>query len=201
MFNNIYYQISNNNKNERRQEKRMTLFDDMLSVRSGNSGRKKKSGKLSPASYDPERNAFKGEFSKELNTGENTESKRRKTDNKSDASFKEEYSEALAAKTSPLGVQSYSKAGVTFEKISENQARIKYSGLLAQCGATCIRGVYGYGSNQKWENVSDAEFMKEGEGTFSAIIPIQPGKNLNLAFKDSAGNWDNNSGMNYTFVN
>ncbi|NMA66846.1 MAG: carbohydrate-binding family 25 protein [Clostridiaceae bacterium] len=115
--------------------------------------------------------------------------------------FKEEFSEVIATNVSLLGVQSYSKAGVTFEKISETQAKIKYNGLLAQSGAQSVKGVYGFGSNQQWENVSEAELIKEGSGEFSAVIPIEQGKNVNLAFKDSAENWDNNSGMNYTFVN
>jgi len=114
--------------------------------------------------------------------------------------FKEEYAEEISD-VSRFGIQSYSKAGVTFEKLSENQAKIKYDGLLAKSGAQSITGVYGFGSNQKWENVSMAELKREADGSFNAVIPIEQGKNINIAFKDPADNWDNNSGMNYTFVN
>jgi len=115
--------------------------------------------------------------------------------------FKEEYSEDLTnSDVSKYGIQSYSKSGVAFEKLSETQAQIVYSGLLAKCGAQEIHGVYGYGSNQNWEGVSTVQLTKEGD-VFRGIIPLEQGKNVNIAFKDSAENWDNNSGMNYTFVN
>jgi len=115
--------------------------------------------------------------------------------------FNEEFADDLMSDVSRYGIQSYSKAGVTFEKLSETQGRISYSGLLAKSGAQEICGVYGYGSNQNWENVTTLQFRKEGDGSFHAIVPIEQGKNINIAFKDPAENWDNNSGMNYTFVN
>ena len=115
--------------------------------------------------------------------------------------FKEEYSEDLTNNVSKYGIQSYSKSGVAFEKLSETQAEISYSGLLAKSGAQEVQGVYGFGSNQNWEGVSSIQLKKEGEGTFKGVLPLEHGKNINIAFKDSAENWDNNSGMNYTFVN
>ena len=45
----------------------------------------------------------------------------------SSKSFKEEYSEELANNVSRYGIQSYSKSGVAFEKLSETQAEISYS--------------------------------------------------------------------------
>ncbi|NLL66900.1 MAG: carbohydrate-binding family 25 protein [Clostridiaceae bacterium] len=116
-------------------------------------------------------------------------------------SFKEEYSDELTNAVSKYGIQSYSKSGVTFEKLSETQGEITYSGLLAKSGAQEVQGVYGFGSNQNWESVSSLQLMKEGEEVYKAVIPIEQGKNINIAFKDPAENWDNNSGMNYTFVN
>lgn len=116
------------------------------------------------------------------------------------AAFKEEFSEGLM-NDAHFGVQSYSKAGVTFEKLSETQARVNYTGLLAKSGAHEVFGVYGFGSNQNWENVSTISLNKANDGTFISVIPVEQGKNINLAFKDCAENWDNNSGMNYTFVN
>lgn len=115
--------------------------------------------------------------------------------------FKEEFSDDLVSDVSKYGIQSYSKAGVTFEKLSETQGKINYSGLLAKSGAQEVHGVYGFGSNQNWEAVTTLDLKKEGGDTFQAIIPVEQGKNINIAFKDSADNWDNNSGMNYTFVN
>jgi len=99
------------------------------------------------------------------------------------------------------GTQTYTHAGVSFDKISDSMARITYSGLLAKSGADRVIGVYGYGSNQRWEDVSEVVMSKDSKGAFTATIPIVSGKNVNFAFKDSAENWDNNFGLNYTFVN
>lgn len=120
---------------------------------------------------------------------------------KSTSSFKEEYATDLATDVSKYGIQSYSKSGVTFEKMSEIQAKIMYSGLLIKSGAQEVDGVYGYGSNQNWENISTISLKKEAADSYMGIVPIEYGKNINMVFKDSAENWDNNSGMNYTFVN
>lgn len=105
------------------------------------------------------------------------------------------------AVASQYGSQTYSHAGVTFDKLSESEARIRYAGLLAKSGADRVIGVYGFGSNQKWEDVSEVVMTKDTTGAFTATIPITRGKNINFAFRDSAENWDNNSGLNYTFVN
>lgn len=141
-------------------------------------------------------------FDKLLNTGVSRKKNREKKNPDSHKQeFKEEFSEVLATNVSPLDIQTYTKAGVSFEKLSETRAKIKYSGQLAQNGAQNIRAVYGYGSNQQWENISEAELIKEGAGTFSALLPLEEGKNLNMIFKDNFDNLDNNSGMNYTFVN
>lgn len=102
---------------------------------------------------------------------------------------------------SQYGTQTYSHAGVSFDKLSESEAKICYSGLLAKSGADSVIGVYGFGSNQKWEDVSEVVMTRDATGAFTATIPIVRGKNVNFAFKDSADNWDNNSGLNYTFVN
>lgn len=99
------------------------------------------------------------------------------------------------------GTQTYSHAGVSFDKLSESEARIYYSGLLSKSGADRVIGVYGYGSNQNWEDVSEVVLTRDTTGSFTATIPITRGKNINFAFRDTAENWDNNSGLNYTFVN
>ena len=69
----------------------------------------------------------------------------------SSKSFKEEYSDELTSDVSRYGIQSYSKSGVTFEKLSETQGEISYFGLLAKSGAQEGHGVYGFGSNHSWE--------------------------------------------------
>ena len=73
---------------------------------------------------------------------------------------------------SQYGTQTYSHAGVSFDKLSESEARISYSGLLSKSGADKVIGVYGYRSNQSWEDVSEVVLAKDYTGGFSATIPI-----------------------------
>lgn len=113
----------------------------------------------------------------------------------------EEFAEEWVSDVSQFGIQSYATSGVIFEKLNDKEAKINYSGLLAKSGATQVIGVLGYGSNQSWEDVRDIYLSCQGSTGFESVIPIVPGKNVNLAFKDPAENWDNNSGLNYTFVN
>lgn len=73
---------------------------------------------------------------------------------------------------------------------------VKYKGLLYNSGADEIYMRMGYGTN--WADQSDIKMTRTPEG-FEAHIPVTLPDKLNLVFKDSANNWDNNSGMNYSF--
>lgn len=77
-----------------------------------------------------------------------------------------------------------------------DKARITYKGLLYNSGAESVYVRLGYGS--KWDNTNNIKMQKTGDG-FEAILPITSHDNLNMAFSDNVGNWDNNSGNNYTF--
>jgi hypothetical protein len=109
--------------------------------------------------------------------------------------FKEEFSESLNF----FDNQQYKENGVSLTKVTDNTAALKYDGLLAKCGADDVYTVVGYGSNSNWENIQTIR-MNRFENTFHADIPVMSGMNINVCFKDSADNWDNNSGMNYTFI-
>lgn len=74
--------------------------------------------------------------------------------------------------------------------------KISYDGLLPKSGATHVYAHVGYGS--KWDGVCDYQMKKTSTG-FEVSIPVESSSTLNLCFKDSAGNWDNNSGKNYVF--
>lgn len=86
-----------------------------------------------------------------------------------------------------------------------DRVRLSYDGLLSQSGATEVYAHIGYGTQQNWQNVADVKMTKSANGLFEATFPVSPttttktSSSLNLAFKDSAGNWDNNNGSNYTF--
>ncbi len=73
---------------------------------------------------------------------------------------------------------------------------VTYNGLLPNSGADSVTMHIGYGDN--WEN---KEFipMEYDNGIFKASLVVGNAGSLNIAFKDSAENWDNNSGNNYTF--
>lgn len=73
---------------------------------------------------------------------------------------------------------------------------VKYKGLLYNSGADAVYMRLGFGSN--WNDQTDVKMAKTQDG-FEAEIPVTSPEKLNLAFKDSASNWDNNSGMNYSF--
>ena len=77
-------------------------------------------------------------------------------------------------------------------------SKLAYNGLLFKSGATEVYAHVGYG--RKWENTQDYKMTKTDEG-FEATIPIrQHAGLLNVCFKDSANNWDNNAGANYSFL-
>jgi hypothetical protein len=79
---------------------------------------------------------------------------------------------------------------------SGEKVKLVYDGLLAKCGATEVYAHVGFGNN--WENTNDYKMNKTSNG-FEATIPIHTSKPLNICFRDSAYNWDNNSGRNYSF--
>ncbi len=80
--------------------------------------------------------------------------------------------------------------------VKGDEASISYKGVLSNSGADSIYMRIGYGEN--WENTKDIKMEKTADG-FKADLAVTDDKLLKLAFKDSASNWDNNSGRNYTF--
>ena len=77
-----------------------------------------------------------------------------------------------------------------------DKATIKYKGLLYNSGADAVYMHMGHGMT--WDKKTDVKMAKTLDG-FEAEVPITSREKLNLAFKDSASNWDNNSGSNYSF--
>ncbi|HCT64192.1 MAG TPA: carbohydrate-binding protein [Lachnospiraceae bacterium] len=95
---------------------------------------------------------------------------------------------------------SYSSNGVSASELTGNSIKLTYNGLLPQSGASQVYAFVGYGSNYNWESVENYPMDKTMGTTFETNIPVKKTGNLNICFKDSANNWDNNSGMNYTFT-
>lgn len=98
-----------------------------------------------------------------------------------------------------MAIKTYEDNGVILSKKTfycGDKLEISYSGLLARAGAEGIFLHAGYGSG--WDNSSFIKMEKVPDG-FKAEIEILDGKSLGICFKDSADNWDNNSGDNYNF--
>lgn len=94
---------------------------------------------------------------------------------------------------------SFDKSGI---KVSPNEftlgdtIKISYKGSLAQNGANEIYAHMGYG-NSEWENVTNLKMYKSGD-SYEATFPLTSLSKLNIVFKDSDNNWDNNDGNNYS---
>lgn len=93
----------------------------------------------------------------------------------------------------------YSKQGVSANQVvidNVNTLSITYNGLLYNSGADAVYAHFGYGDN--WSDKDTIKMIKT-DGGFRASIPVTKTGVLNIAFKDSANNWDNNNGANYSF--
>lgn len=56
----------------------------------------------------------------------------------------------------------------------------------------------GYGNPQNWQDVQDIRMEKTERG-FAKTIRFEDKERFNFCFKNSANNWDNNDGINWTF--
>jgi len=79
---------------------------------------------------------------------------------------------------------------------SGDNIKLSYTGLLEQAGAESVFLHAGFGD--RWENSLFIPMDFE-QGVFIAEIDIIDKKSFGVCFKDSAENWDNNSGENYVF--
>lgn len=83
--------------------------------------------------------------------------------------------------------------------ISGQQVSVRYNGLLANSGAETIYLHVGYGENQKeWDNGSDMKMNRTDSG-WEKTFEIKGVSKLNLCFKDSANNWDDNDERNWGY--
>ncbi len=76
------------------------------------------------------------------------------------------------------------------------EIRLIYKGLLAASGADRVFVHYGYGDS--WTDSELKEMTLSGDG-FETELGLKMSGSLNICFRDSAGNWDNNANENYTF--
>ncbi len=74
-----------------------------------------------------------------------------------------------------------------------------YNGLLSQSGADSVYLHCGYGDSDNWKAVQDMRMARTGWGFVKTIKAPEVGTRLNFCFRDSASNWDNNNGHNWSF--
>ena len=81
-----------------------------------------------------------------------------------------------------------------------DRVSVKYTGMLAKAGASRLTLRMGYGHHE-WSGISDIPMSKVEDGTFEAgvEIPFEQCSRLQFCFTDDAGNWDNNSGRNWSY--
>ncbi len=79
--------------------------------------------------------------------------------------------------------------------LKDRHATIRYEGLLKESGADRVFIHYGFDG---WNNSGFAEMKREPDGAFVCSISMHGQKECNFCFKDSANNWDNNNGCNWS---
>lgn len=133
-------------------------------------------------------------FFRERNTDKNR--------NKNLDAYKEEFSVEWHDEVSDINrtipQNKYFENGVHTLVVNDT-IRITYNGLLAKNGASDVYAVVGYGDNTHWDDVKHYHMQRIGSQTFELLLPVNESRDINIAFKDSANHWDNNSGKNYVF--
>jgi hypothetical protein len=79
-----------------------------------------------------------------------------------------------------------------------NEANIRYNGLLSKSGADQVYLHCGFGDPVHWQNVSTLRMDRTSMG-WEKNIRMMDDKAI-FCFKDSANNWDNNSGYNWLIL-
>ncbi|WP_027719381.1 carbohydrate-binding protein [Desulfovirgula thermocuniculi] len=86
--------------------------------------------------------------------------------------------------------------GVEVKPAGFNEVNIIYNGLLANCGADQVYLHYGFGDPLKWQNVNTVRMDRTMRGWEATVRMLN--STMSFCFKDSANNWDNNNGYNWT---
>jgi hypothetical protein len=95
---------------------------------------------------------------------------------------------------------SVQQAGITVEPLNQDGHDVKviYDGLLAKSGAMQVYLHAGFGSTNQWEKTYDHRMERTQRGWEKTVN--MENNLLNFCFKDSAENWDNNNGQNWTYA-
>lgn len=84
---------------------------------------------------------------------------------------------------------------VSKDPVKKNDTlEITYAGLLRNSGATDVLAHCGYDG---WDKVQDIWMSREPDGTFRCSTKASASREVNICFKDTANNWDNNNGWDW----
>ena len=84
----------------------------------------------------------------------------------------------------------------TDKLIENNTVKISYTGKFFQDNSEEVYAHYGFGNN--WDNLNEIK-MEKTELGFQTEIELISSETLNLCFRNSSNEWDNNDGQNYVF--
>ena len=84
----------------------------------------------------------------------------------------------------------------TDKLIENNKVKIYYTGKFFQDNSEEVYVHYGFGNN--WDNLNEIK-MEKTELGFQTEIELISSETLNLCFRNSSNEWDNNDGQNYVF--
>ncbi len=84
----------------------------------------------------------------------------------------------------------------TDKLVANSTVKISYTGWLFQNNSEKVFIHYGFGNN--WDKLSEVEMNKTELG-FQAEINLEGEETLNLCFRNSNNEWDNNYSNNYSF--
>lgn len=79
-----------------------------------------------------------------------------------------------------------------------DEITVFYNGLLAKSGADQVYLHTGYGAAREWKEIRDVPMDRTGWG-WVTNMQMTDDSRFNFCFKDSAQNWDNNNGANWSF--
>ncbi|KKM09598.1 carbohydrate-binding protein [Clostridiales bacterium PH28_bin88] len=79
-----------------------------------------------------------------------------------------------------------------------DEVTVLYYGLLDKSGADQVWMHTGLGDAHNWRDVYDHR-MEWTERGWVKVLPVHDDSRFNFCFKDSANNWDNNNGLNWSY--
>ena len=81
---------------------------------------------------------------------------------------------------------------------ADEEITILYNGLLSGFGADQVYLHCGYGTSQAWKDIEDIKMDRTEKG-WEKRFTVNDSSRLNICFRDSVNNWDNNNGINWSF--